>query len=32
MYVESGIAENDDVVVAGVHKLTDGAAVTVGKE
>ena len=31
-FVESGIAENDDVVVAGVHKLTDGTAVTVGKE
>ena len=31
-FVESGIAENDDVVVAGIHKLTDGAAVTVGKE
>lgn len=32
MFVESGLAEGDDVVVAGVHKLTDGTAVTIGKE
>ena len=31
-FVESGIAENDDVVVAGIHQLTDGVAVTVGME
>ena len=32
MFVKAGLAEGDDVVVAGVHKLADGAAVTVGKE
>ena len=31
-FVNSGISEGDDVVVAGVHKLADGTAVTVGKE
>lgn len=28
VFVESGLTEGDDVVVAGVHKLSDGAAVT----
>ena len=32
MFVNSGLSEGDDVVVAGVHKLGDGTAVTVGKE
>ena len=32
MFVGSGLAADDDVVVAGVHKLSDGAAVTVVKE
>ena len=31
MFVGSGLAADDDVVVAGVHKLSDGAAVTVVK-
>lgn len=31
-FVNSGLSEDDDVVVAGVHKLADGTAVTVGKE
>ena len=31
-FVKSGLAEGDDVVVAGVHKLADGTAVTVVKE
>ena len=29
VFVESGVTEGDDVVVAGVHKLSDGTAVTV---
>ena len=29
VFVESGVTEEDDVVVAGVHKLSDGTAVTV---
>ena len=32
VYVESGLSEDDDVVVAGVHKLADGMEVTVGKD
>lgn len=32
VFVESGLAEGDDVVVAGVHKLSDGVSVTVVKE
>ena len=32
MFVGSGLTADDDVVVAGVHKLSDGAAVTVVKE
>ena len=32
MFVKAGLAEGDDVVVAGVHKLADGTAVTIGKE
>ena len=29
VFIESGVTEGDDVVVAGVHKLSDGTAVTV---
>ena len=32
MFVKAGLADGDDVVVAGVHKLADGTAVTVGKD
>ena len=32
MFVGAGLTADDDVVVAGVHKLSDGAAVTVVKE
>ena len=32
VFVESGLTEDDDVVVSGVHKLSDGLAVTVGKD
>ena len=32
VFVESGLTEGDDVVVAGVHKLADGAAVTVVRD